>query len=161
MPVIKKLKDILWRQRNSARVAYLLYISTRLLSSAVALVWVRLLVGAMGQELNSLYIAFQKLITLGGLGDLGMGGAVGIRTGQYLGQGKQEELKKFLAAARAVFLILALGVGGSMLALSPWLPRWLGYKEVPATGSVDFATNNFINLSSLTATLNQPPASDR
>src|ERR1700722_16425 len=126
MPVKKSLKTILWEQRNSARVAYLLYTGTRLLSSAVALIWVRLFVAAMGQQLNSVYIAFQKLITLGGLGDLGMGGAVAIRTGQCLGEGKEEELQKFLASARAVFLILALIAGTTVFGLSPWLPHWLG-----------------------------------
>src|ERR1700722_10826618 len=160
MPVIKKLKDILWRQRNSARVAYLLYISTRLLSSAVALVWVRLLVGAMGQQLNSVYIAFQKLITLGGLGDLGMGGAVAIRTGECLGQGKEGELQQFLASARAAFLVLALIAGVTLLTLSPWLPHWLGYREVPPTGMADFSTNDLINLPALVARLNEPSATD-
>ncbi len=159
-PLKKSLKTILWEQRNSARVAYLLHMSTRLLSSAIQLVWVRLLLAAMGQELNSLYIAFQKLISLGGLGDLGMGGAVAIRTGQYLGEGKEDELKKFLASARAVFLILALTAGTLMLALSPWLPHWLRYKEVPAMGSVDFTTNDFINVPSLAAKLTQPSATN-
>src|SRR5277367_3854830 len=123
MPVKKSLKTILWEQRNSARMAYVLQMATRLASSAMGLVWIRLLVGAMGQELNSLYLAFQRIITLGGLGDLGMGGAVGIRAGQYLGQGKEEELKKFLASVRAAFLVMALAVGGIMLGLSPWLPH--------------------------------------
>ena len=159
--MIKKLKTILWEQRNSARLAYVLHFVTRLATSALNLVWIRLLVGAMGQQLNSLYLAFQSVVTLGGLGDLGMGGAVGIRTGQYLGQGKEAELKKFLASARAAFLILALLAGGGMLALSPWLPHWLGFKEVPATGTVDFATNDFINVPALAARLYLPRQTDR
>jgi O-antigen/teichoic acid export membrane protein len=158
--VKKSLKTILWEQRNSGRVAYALHMGTRLANAVLGLVWIRLLVGAMGQQLISLYLAFQNVVTLGGLGDLGMGGAVGIRTGQYLGQGKQEELKKFLASARAVFLILALTGGGAMLVFSPVLPRWLGFRAIPASGTVDFTTNDFINVPSLAARLNRPRTSD-
>jgi hypothetical protein len=152
----KGLRKLLLEQRNSARLAYILHLSTRLVTSAIGLIWIRLLVAAMGRELNSLYLAFQSLITLGGLGDLGMGGAIGIRTGQYLGQGKEAELKKFLASARAVFLIMALTVGGGMVLVTPYLPRWLGYKETPASGMAEFSTNDFVDLESMAARLKQP-----
>ena len=140
-------------------MAYLLYTGTRLVAAEVALIWVRLFVAAMGQQVEQ-RIAFQKLTSLGGLGDLGMGGAVAIRTGQYLGEGKEEELKKFLASARAAFLVLALIAGVTIFGLSPWLPHWLGYKEVPPIGTVDFATNDLINLSALVARLNPPSPTD-
>src|SRR5271169_1670900 len=106
-PPKKGLKLWLWEQRDTARLAYVLTLSARVLSSFLGLIWIRLLVGAMGQELNSVYLAFQKLISLGGLGDLGIGGAVSVRAGQFLGQGKEEELRRFLASARTVFLLLA------------------------------------------------------
>jgi O-antigen/teichoic acid export membrane protein len=145
MPPKKGLTLWLWKQRNSARLAYILTLSTRMLSSFMGLIWIRLLVGAMGQELNSVYLAYQKVISLGGLGDLGIGGAVGIRAGQYLGQGKEEELRKFLASARTVFLILAFTIGGGFLLLSPWLPQWLRFKAVEGAGSLRllFAVGSF------------------
>ncbi len=133
-------------RRNSARLAYILALGSRVLSSFMGLIWTRLLVGAMGKELNSVYLAFQKVITLGGLGDLGMGAAVAIRAGQYLGEGKEEELRKFLASARTVFLSLAFLVGGGFFFLSPWLPQWLHFKAVPGTGSLHllFALGAFL-----------------
>ncbi len=109
------LRDI----RNSSRLAYLLIMGSRVLSSAMNLLWIRLLLGAMGVPLNGLFLTFQSVAQLGGLGDLGLGGAVGVQAGQYLGQGRQAELRKFLAAARTVFLLLALIIGGGFLLLSP------------------------------------------
>lgn len=132
----KSLKKWLREQRTSTRLAYAMQLSSRVASSLGNLVWIRLLVGAMGLPLNGVMIAFQKIIVLGGLGDLGMGGAVAIRTGQYLGQGDQEGLKEFLASARTVFLLLAIVVGTGFLALSPWLPHWLGFKTVAGAGSL-------------------------
>ena len=132
----KGLRKWLWEQRSSARLAYVLHLSTRILSSFFALIWIRFLVGAMGIPLNSLYLAFQNVFSFGGLGDLGMGGAVGIRVGRYLGEGKgkEEELRKFLASARTVFLFLAVVVGAGMLLLSPWLPHWLRFSETAGSG---------------------------
>jgi hypothetical protein len=95
-----------------------------------------MLVGAMGTALYANYLDFQRIITLGGLGDLGMGGVVGIRTGQLMGPEKQSELQKFLACARAAFLILAILAGGTMLALSPWLPKLLNFPAVSGSGSL-------------------------
>ncbi len=124
------------QQRNSSRLGFLLQAGTRIFSSFMALIWIRLLVGAMGQEMNSLFLAFQNVLSFGGLGDLGMGGAVGIRTGQYLGAGKEKEaeLQRFLAAARTVFLLLALVVAGSVVLMSPWLPEWLRFRNTPGAG---------------------------
>lgn len=133
-------------RRNSARLAYVLTLGTRVLSSFMGLIWTRLLVGAMGKELNGVYLAFQKVITLGGLGDLGMGAAVAIRGGQYLGKGKDDELRKFLASARTVFLSLAFFVGGGFLLLSGWLPKWLRFQTVAGAGSLHllFALGAFL-----------------
>ena len=136
MAETKGLKQWVWEQRNVTRLAYLLQLCTRVGASFMGLIWTRLMLGAMGKELYGVLMAFQNVTTLGGLGDLGMGGAVGIRAGQYLGQGKQKELQDFLASARTVFLILALGAGAAMLALCPWLPKWLEFAEVPESGSI-------------------------
>ena len=62
----------------------------------------------MGKSLNGLFLNFQKWASLGSLGDLGMGGMVNIRTSRLLGQDKPEELKNFLAAARGIFLVMAI-----------------------------------------------------
>ena len=132
----KSLKRWMREQRTSTRLAYAMQLSSRVGASLGNLVWIRLLVGAMGLPLNGVMIAFQKIIVLGGLGDLGMGGAVAIRTGQYLGRGDQEGLKEFLASARTVFFLLALVVGAGFLALSPWLPHWLGFKSVPGVAVI-------------------------
>jgi O-antigen/teichoic acid export membrane protein len=125
------LKRWLRGQRTSTRLAYALQLGSRICASFMGLIWIRLLLAAMGRPLNGVLLAFQNVVTLGGLGDLGMGGAVGIRTGQYLGQGDEAGLKKFLVSARAVFLLMALTVGGGFLVFSPWLPRWLGFGPVP------------------------------
>ena len=132
----KGLKQWLWKQRKAARLAYALHMGTRVLSAALSLIWIRLLVGAMGEKLNGVYLAFQNVVTLGGLGDLGMGGVVGVRGGQMLGREKHEELQQFLASARAIFLMLALTAGLGMLLLSPWLPQWLHFKPVDGAGSL-------------------------
>src|SRR4051794_10731931 len=126
----QRLRDI----RSSSRLAFILHLASRILMSLMALVWTRLLLGTMGKPLFGLFLSFQSVAQMGGLGDLGMGGAVGIQAGQYLGQGKQRELQDFLPAARAVFLLLALTVGGGFLLLSPWLPGWLEFPIVPGAG---------------------------
>jgi Na+-driven multidrug efflux pump len=58
--------------------------------------------------LNGLWLSFQAVALLGGLGDLGMGGAVGMRVSRYLGQKDEDALKHFLATARALFIALGL-----------------------------------------------------
>ena len=132
----KGLKRWLQEQRTSTRLAYALQLGSRICASLAGLIWTRLLVGVMGHPLNGVLLAFQNVTSLGGLGDLGMGGAVGIRTGQYLGRRDEAGLKEFLASARAVFLLLALAVGGGFLMLSPWLPHWLSFPSVEGAGSL-------------------------
>ena len=140
----KGLKRWLQEQRASTRLAYALQLGSRICASLAGLIWTRLLVGVMGHPLNGVLLAFQNVTSLGGLGDLGMGGAVGIRTGQYLGKSDQAGLKEFLASARTVFLVLALAVGGGFLMLSPWLPHWLGFGPVP--GMVTLNTSGTVPL---------------
>ena len=48
----------------------------------------------MGPALNGLLLNFQSITSLGGLGDLGMGGLVNIQASRLLGQGKEDELRK-------------------------------------------------------------------
>ncbi|MDB6022024.1 MAG: hypothetical protein JWQ04_1881 [Pedosphaera sp.] len=138
MPERGKLRRWIWDLRTNSRFAFALQVSLRILTSGLNLFWSRLLQEAMGDALLSLFQACQSVFSLGGLGDFGMGGAVGIRTGQYLGAGKsnEQELKKFLASARTVFLALTVVCGGGMLMVSPWLPQWLSFPPVDSAGSL-------------------------
>ncbi len=131
-----RLTAWLKRHRSSSRLGYLLLLASRVITSLMSLLWTRLLLGAMGKSLYGTFLSFQAVTGFGGLGDLGMGGAVGLRVGQYLGEGKEEELKRFLAGARAVFFGLALMVCVVFLVLAPWLPQWLGFHEAGDTGSL-------------------------
>jgi O-antigen/teichoic acid export membrane protein len=130
-PVPAGLVPWLRRIRNSSRLAFMLQLGARIATSLMALIWTRLLLRAMGKPLYGLFLSFQNIAQLGGVGDLGMGGAVNIQTGQYLGQGRHEELKQFLSAARAIFLTLALSVAAGFLVFMPWLANPLGFKPGP------------------------------
>lgn len=89
----------------------------------------------MGKNLNGLFLNLQRITSLGGLGDLGMGGVVNIRTSRLLGSGKEVELKDFLTAARAIFfLMVVLATVISWIAL-PFLFRALKFED-PQTGSL-------------------------
>jgi O-antigen/teichoic acid export membrane protein len=121
-------------QRSSPRLAFLLQIGCRVLTALCSLLWIPLLLGSMGKALNGLFLTFQSIASMGGLGDLGMGGLVNIQTSRLLGQGKEAELRKFLAAARAFFGIMALLAGGIFLIISPGLLRWQKFATVPQAG---------------------------
>src|ERR1035438_4562056 len=118
-----RLTNWLLAQRSSPRLAFLLQIACRALTSICSLLWVPLLLRSMGQALNGLLLTFQSITSMGGLGDLGMGGLVSIQTSRMLGQGKEEEMRKFLAAARAFFAIMAL------LGRSGQTRRWSGSRR--------------------------------
>src|SRR5208337_3180681 len=95
-------------QRTATRVAFVLQISCRVLYSLFSLLWTPLLLSSMGRNLNGLFLNFQKMASLGIVGDLGMGTLINIRTSRLLGQGKERELHSFLAATRTVYLALAV-----------------------------------------------------
>lgn len=129
---------IAWLQRNrtSVRLAFLLRLFTMAAGAVLSLVFTRLLLRTMGDAAYGLFLAFQSVTRLGGLGDLGVSGATGIRAGQLLGRGEDDKLRKLLASSRALCLLLAgfLFIGFAVLA--PWLPHWLNFKDVPGTGSL-------------------------
>src|ERR1035441_1093153 len=129
-----RLTNLLLAQRSSPRLAFLLQIACRALTSICSLLWVPLLLRSMGQGLNGLLMTFQSITSMGGLGDLGMGGLVSIQTSRMLGQGKDEEMRKFLAAARAFFAIMALLAGGVFLVIAPRLLRWQHFDTVLHVG---------------------------
>ena len=129
-----RLTRWLLAQRSSPRLAFLLQIGCRVLTSLCSLVWIPLLLGSMGKALNGLFLNFQSLASMGGLGDLGMGGLVNIQTSRLLGQGKEPELRGFLAAARGFFGLMALAAAGIFLIISPGLLRWQKFGAVPQVG---------------------------
>ena len=129
-----RLTNWLLAQRSSPRLAFLLQIGCRALTAICSLLWVPLLLRSMGQGLNGLLLAFQSITSMGGLGDLGMGGLVSIQTSRMLGQGKEEEMRKFLSAARAFFGIMALLAGAVFLVIAPRLLRWQQFETVPGVG---------------------------
>ena len=105
-----------------------------MLTALFSLIWARLLLKTMGAELNGLFLNFQGIASLGGLGDLGMGGLVNIQTSRLLGQGKERELKGFLAAARGFFGVVLLAAVVVFLVVSPGLLRSQKFASVPTTG---------------------------
>src|SRR3569833_1206215 len=127
--------DWLRRNRTSARVAFGLRLFVMGANGLCSFFWTNLILRAMGDRLNGLFIAYQAVVTLGGLGDLGMGGAVGLRAGQALGRRDDAGLRSFLANARSVFLILSLGTFVVLFVLAPWLPTWLHFEPTPGAGS--------------------------
>src|SRR5215472_12878931 len=127
-----------WFQRNrtSVRMAFVLRMVAMAGGSLFSLLWTRLLLRAMGDPLNGLFQSFQGLARLGGLGDLGISGALALKTGQMLGSGDEPGLRKLLASARSLFLFMSCTLCHLFMVLSPWLSRWLNFKDVPGAGSM-------------------------
>jgi O-antigen/teichoic acid export membrane protein len=90
----------------------------------------------MGKALYGTFLSFQSLATLGGLGDLGMGGALNIETSRLLGKNDIPALQRFLAVARTAFAGMAVFVVILFICLAPWLPQWLHFQPTDKTGSM-------------------------
>ncbi|MGB8355497.1 MAG: hypothetical protein WCD79_16485 [Chthoniobacteraceae bacterium] len=130
-----KLRTWLMANRTSVRLAFILRICGMGIGSLASLVFARLLLRAMGDDLNGLYLAYLAAAGLGGLGDLGVSMSVAVRAGQMIGEKKDTELRNYLSSARAMVLILSLLMGSVFIFLSPWLPGWLHFKQIPGAGS--------------------------
>jgi O-antigen/teichoic acid export membrane protein len=117
-------------------MAFLLRIIATAAGSLLSLLWGRLLVRAMGNVLWTLFDAFQAVGRLGLLGDLGTSGAVMLKAGAMLGKRDDEGLRKLLASARSLFLLVAVGIFVSFAVFSPGLPSWLNFHQVPNAGSL-------------------------
>jgi O-antigen/teichoic acid export membrane protein len=117
-------------------MAFLWRMIAMAVSFLFSLLWWRLLVRAMGDPLLGLFQNFQAVTRLGGLGDFGITAALGLTVGTLLGRGDEPRLKSMLASARTLFLFLAGGLCLLLIALSPWLPKWLGFENVPGAGSM-------------------------
>lgn len=131
-----RLKSWLLQQRSSTRLTFALQMACRVLTSVCALVWTPLILASMGRSLNGLFINFQSLASLGGLGDLGMGGLVNIQTSRLLGRSDAEKLQHFLAATRALYAVLAAGAVAVFFAASPSVFRALGFNGDSGEGSL-------------------------
>ncbi len=126
----------LLRNRTSSRLAFVLRLAVMGLNVPATLVWTRLLLKAMGTPLNGLFLTFQGIAQLGGLGDFGLSGAVGARALQHLSRNEHDPCRRFLANARGVFLLLGLAFFGASLLLAPWLPHLFRFTNLPGAGSL-------------------------
>lgn len=126
------LKD----NRTSARMAVALRIVSMGIGSVLSLLWMRLLLHAMGDPLLGLFQNFQAVTRLGGLGDLGITGALALTVGTMLGRKEDAGLRTLLSSARMLFLLVAGALFILFFGLSPWLPRWLGFESVAGSGSM-------------------------
>jgi O-antigen/teichoic acid export membrane protein len=117
-------------------MAFLWRMIAMALGSLFSLLWQPLLARAMGDALLGLFQNFQSVTRLGGLGDFGITAALGLKVGTLLGRGDESALKSLLASARTLFLFIAGALCLLLIALSPWLPTWLGFENVPGAGSM-------------------------
>jgi O-antigen/teichoic acid export membrane protein len=127
-----------WLQRNrtSVRMAFILRMVTMTSGIFFSLIFTRLLLRSMGDSVYGLFISFQGITRLGGLGDLGLSGAVALIVNMRLGKEEDDHLRELLASARTLFLFLAFALCAIFAVLSPWLPLWTGFREVPGSGSL-------------------------
>jgi len=130
------MKSWLLRIRTSGRLAFLLRLVVMFPSALLSLWWARALLHAMGANNYGLFMTFQGVIGLAALGDLGMGGALVIRTSRLLANNQIDELHRLHATARVLFLGFA-AVGFTLIIFSsPWLPSLFRFVETPASGSL-------------------------
>jgi hypothetical protein len=134
MDILRRTAGWFRGERSSTRLGFLLQICCRVGYSLFSLIWTPLLLRSMGKALNGLFLSFQGMASLGGLGDLGMGGLVNIQTSRLLGQGKDADLRSFLAEVRAVFLAMAVLAAAVFLAISPYLFKPLKFADEPGVG---------------------------
>lgn len=132
---MRHVRQWFFEQRSSVRLSFMLQIGCRIAFSVLSLVWTPLLVSSMGKALNGAFLSFQSLASLAGLGDLGMGGMVNIQTSRMLGKGDDSALKRFLAVARAFFLVAAVLAFGVLMVISPNVFRVWSFDTIPGVGS--------------------------
>ncbi len=136
MSFLPALTSWLQRNRTSARMAFVWRMGAMGLGSLFSLLWARLLLHAMGNPLMGLFQSFQALTRLGGLGDLGITGALALKVGTMLGRREDAGVKSLLASARTLFLLLALGLCVLFIGFSPWLSKGLNFVGVAGAGSM-------------------------
>src|SRR5436190_11655631 len=87
-PIFSRVTDWLQRNRTSVRMAFMLRMVAMTLGVFLGLLWTRLLIRSMGDPVYGLFISFQGVTRLGGLGDLGLSGAVALIVNTRLGHGE-------------------------------------------------------------------------
>jgi len=117
-------------------LAFVLRSAVIAIGALLSLLWARLLLDALGNDVFGLLLAFLAITQLGGLGDLGLSGAVGIRILRHLARGETELGKTFLAQARGAFVALSLLFVFGTSAASASLPGILGFGDLPRAGSL-------------------------
>jgi O-antigen/teichoic acid export membrane protein len=128
--------DWLKRNRTSVRMAFLMRMVAMGLGVFLSLFWTRVLLQVMGDSAYGLFLSFQGVTRLGGLGDLGLSGAIALLASTMMGRGETDELRRLLSSGRTLFLLLAGSVSILFVAAAPWLPGWLGFKEMAGVGSL-------------------------
>jgi len=145
---------IAWLQKNrsTARLAFVMRVFAMAAGALLSLMWARAFLHLLGRDVYGLLLTFLGVIRLATMGDFGITGALGIRTGQMLGRGEQDRLADFLASARTLFVFMALAISIAFASLSPWLPHWLGFSETPGAGTLTalFSVAGFFILLSFT-----------
>jgi len=119
------MRSFIYNIRASKKNASIYKIISISVSAILSLFWARVLVREMGVMYYGMFITFIAITRFGGLGDLGVGGAVSLRTSQFIGRGEMDELGKFLDTARAFFFTMSIVLAIGFVALSPILTKLL------------------------------------
>jgi O-antigen/teichoic acid export membrane protein len=119
---------------TSAGAAFALRAAAMVVGGLLGLVWMRLLLQALGPEKYGTYLSFLAYLGIATAGELGMGAAVAIRTTQLLASGDFDELRRVHGTARRAFAAVAGMFGLFALVVSSWLPLWLGFTATAQTG---------------------------
>jgi O-antigen/teichoic acid export membrane protein len=126
-----------WREnRTSARAAFALRAVSMVVGGALGLVWMRILLHALGPEKYGTYLSFLAYLGIATAGELGMGAAVAIRTTQLLARGDFDELRRVHGTARRAFVLVAGACALVALLVSAWLPLWLRFTATAQTGAL-------------------------
>ena len=136
MSFLPAITSWLKRNRTAVRMAFVLRMIGMGLGSLFSMLWYRLLLRAMGDPLYGLFQNFQAVTRLGGLGDLGLSGALALKAGLMLGSGDKPGLQRLLASARSLLLLLAVGIAVVFVGMSPWLSQGLNFAGTPGAGSM-------------------------
>src|SRR3954470_4409302 len=124
-----------WREnRTSARAAFALRALAMVVGAGLGLLWMRILLHALGPEKYGTYLSFLAYLGIATAGELGMGAAVAIRTTQLLASGELDELRRVHGTARRAFALVASVFGVVALVAAAWLPAWLGFTATAETG---------------------------
>lgn len=136
LPARAGWREFLHQHRASPRLAFLLRCGVTIAGALLSLIWARLLVRTLGDEVYGVFLAFLAIVQLGGLSEFGLSGGIGISVLNFLSKGDEAGCRNFLATARGVVLgmaCLTMVLGGT---LSPWAPGIFGFHDTAGAGSM-------------------------